>query len=1618
MVVGEIPASLAWAHPLVGEWFVRRFGSPTEPQEQGWPEILAGRTTLISAPTGSGKTLAAFLICIDRLVRKALAGELRDATEVLYISPLKALGNDIQKNLEVPLGEILQMAGQRGLLMPEIRTAVRSGDTLMKERRAMLKRPPHILVTTPESLYILLTANSSRAILSHVKTVIVDEIHAVADDKRGAHLALSLERLELLANHPTRIGLSATQKPIDEVAHFLTGGQRPAPAIVNIGHRRQFDLAVELPRSELGAVANNEMWGEIYDRIAELALEHRSTLVFVNTRRLAERVAMHLGERIGEELVAAHHGSLARKLRLVAERKLKNGEIRLLVATASLELGIDIGTVDLVCQINSPRSIAVALQRVGRAGHWRGAVSKGRLFATTRDDLLECAATVRAIRQGDLDVLHIPESPLDILAQQIVAMCSCEDWDEDELFDCVRRAYPYRGLKREEYERLLEMLSQGIAARRGRYGAYLFRDLVNRRLRARRGARLAAITSGGAIPETALFTVVARPEEVVVGTVDEDFAVESNAGDIMLLGNTSWRIHRVESNSGRLVVEDAHGAPPNVPFWRGEAPARTDELSWHVADLRERLSASTRNTAPLAVPMNRELVDERSHSTGAGQAFGSASGAPEKSVVIPTRGFSPSGGSCGSSQAASHRRRTADASTPRSPQLAPTASCKSPGERSAQDDTVLGFGAAPVPRACLRGIESSPEVKTAVAWLKEECGLDDSGAEQLIEYIVTGRAVLGEVPTQQTIIAERFFDEGGGMQLVIHAPFGARINKAWGLALRKRFCRSFNFELQAAATDNGLNIALAEQHSFPLSDVFHYLQPETVQEILEQAALASPIFATRWRWDANRSLALLRFQGGKKVPPQIQRIRSDDLLASVFPDVAACQENMVGDIQIPDHPLVEEVMKDVLTEAMDIDGLRRVLDGMRSGALRCLAVDTPVPSQFSHEILNANPYAFLDDAPLEERRARAVQMRRVLPEAVLNEIGKLDQEAITLVREEARPDVRDADELHDTLQTLVALPEEMPDADWQQAMAGWRQFVPKLLESWRVVRAEVALATKIPTQAKEAGVGHPVFRPLEVEQPFRAASSQPQKSEPALAGDISSSDEDQCRGLKPALQNTNAAGRGPEGPLYHYLVASERTKDFALIFPDAQFEIAPPDLPANCASRDDALRAMITGWMMHSGPTSARALGYWLGLSVSDVEKTLLRLEASGAILRGNFTGEVTTENVEWCERRLLARIHHLTVATLRKQVEPVTAAQFMRWLLRWQHVGPQSQLSGERGLLQVLRQLQGFEIPANAWEKQVLARRLNEYDPAALDQLCLTGAVGWGRLSPHPATLEVSSTATGSAGSSESRRRVVPTSVAPITFFVREESDWMQPHLSEQEQSCERVLSPAAQSVLEFLRRRGASFFADIVRGTDKLKAEIETALWELVAAGMVTADGFDNLRSLINPKRRIGPGSAKAPRPRHTTGRWSVLYPAEASDRNKVAEAICWMLLRRYGVVFREVLARESNLPKWRELLIAFRRLEARGEVRGGRFVSGFLGEQFALPEAVESLRAMRNVPADGELVTISAADPLNLVGIIVPGERVPAISGKYVSFRDGVAVEAEERISSQVHPLSATS
>ncbi len=865
-------------HPLVARWFTATFGAPTPAQSEGWTAIAGGRDTLIAAPTGSGKTLAAFLWAINELVTAAASGELRDETSVVYVSPLKALGNDIHKNLTVPLAAIRKLAeeevrsstGERSLKetpLPEIRMAVRSGDTPAAERNLMVRRPPHILITTPESLYILLTAERSRAFLANTRAVIVDEIHAVAGDKRGSHLALTLERLDALdGRRRQRIGLSATQKPIEDIARLLVGTSRLDAvgradcAIVDVGHRRDWDLSIHVPGQPLGPIASHEMWGEVYDQMASMVEEHRSTLVFVNTRRLVERVAHQLEARLGEGKVGAHHGSLSRKTRLAAEEGLKSGSLRVVVATASLELGIDVGHVDLVCHLGAPRALATLLQRIGRSGHWLGGIPKGVLFPLTRDELVQSAAAVMAARAGELDRVVMPAKPLDILAQQIVATAATGKVSEQSLWDMARRAYPYRDLTRKEFDEVIEMLSEGFATKRGRSSAHLHRDQVNGVVSGRRGARLAAITSGGAIPDTADYDVIAEPEEVFVGKVNEDFAVESMAGDVFLLGNTSWRIRRVES--GRVRVEDAKGAPSSVPFWLGEAPARTAELSRAVSDLRAGVAAR------------------------------------------------------------------------------------------------LGDPAA------------------ARAWLTEQALVDEAGAAQIVDYIAETVAVLGVVPTVDTVVAERFFDEAGGMQLVLHTPFGGRVNRAWGLTLRKRFCVNFDFELQATATDDGVVLSLGEQHSFPLDSVFAFLRPQTLRDTLVQAVLPSPIFGNRWRWNATRGLALLRRTGGRKVPAPILRMRSDDLLAAVFPDQVACQENRSGPIEPPDHPLVNETILNCLHEAMDLDGLIGIVEAMDRGEIRAVAVETPAPSPMSHEILNANPYAFLDDAPLEERRARAVSLRR------------------------------------------------------------------------------------------------------------------------------------------------------------------------------------------------------------------------------------------------------------------------------------------------------------------------------------------------------------------------------------------------------------------------------------------------------------------------------------------------------------------------------------------------------------------------------------------------------------------------------------------------------------------
>ena len=1481
-------------HPAVAGWFAGAFpAGPTPAQVAAWPAIAAGRHALVAAPTGSGKTLTAFMAAIDALVRQGLQPEgLPDETAVVYISPLKALSNDIRLNLETPLAGIRSELASLGLPDVAIRTAVRTGDTPQHERALSRRNPPHILVTTPESLYVLLGSESGRKMLATVRSVIVDEIHAVAASKRGSHLSLSLERLEQLsaATHGhrlLRIGLSATQKPIDEIARYLVGaaavgtgsqqGQRPGLAdceIVDIGYTRERDLALVVPPSPLSAVMSNEQWEQAYQQIAELVAAHRTTLVFVNTRRMAERAARHLAELLGHDAVAAHHGSLAREARLAAEQKLKRGELKVLVATASLELGLDIGDVDLVCQLGSPRSIAAFLQRAGRSGHAVGGTPKARLFAQTRDDLVECAALLDCVRRGELDALRIPRAPLDVLAQQIIAEVACRECGEDELFALVRRAWPYTKLSRESFDSIVRMLADGFTTRQGTRAGLLHRDAVNRRLRPRKGARLTALTSGGTIPDTADYTVILEPQAQNVGTVNEDFAVESLAGDVFQLGNTSYRIIRVEA--GRVRVEDAQGAAPSIPFWLGEAPGRSDELSQGVSRLRETI-----------------------------------------------------------------------------------------GRR-------------------LQGASAQPDIAAATAWLVDEVGLPPAAATQLADYLGRSAAAFGTLPTQQRIVLERFFDESGGTQLVIHSPYGSRLNRAWGLALRKRFCRKFNVELQAAATEDAIVLSLSTSHSFALADVARYLHSSSALHVLVQALLDAPLFTARWRWNATTALALPRFRGGRKVAPQLQRMRAEDLLASIFPDQVACAENLVGDRELPDHPLVAQTLDDCLHEAMDADGWLRLLQGIESGRVAVHACDLTAPSPLAAEAINARPYAFLDDAPLEERRTQAVQGRRYLDPQSSDDLGRLDADAIDAVRREAWPQPRDADEMHDALGAMGVM---------------------TIAEAGRGVAAQAAVA---------AGGGDD-------------AQSQPAVDAPPAGRwlewlrDLAREGRATCLSAKvyPRAAPASAALPGQEAPdgadaprtTLQLWVTTERLPQLQAVYPQATVEpavVVPGEYAAQAWSREDAILELVRARLSSLGPVTAALLAAPLGLPLREVEQALLALQQEGFILAGRFTPQaLQAGDEEWCERHLLARIHRYTLKRLRREIEPVEPRDFMRFLLDWQHLGADSQVSGPEALAAVLAQLEGFEAPAAAWEAELLPARVSDYSMSWLDDLCTAGRTIWTRLRPPAGAGDGAPSAGGTS-----------LKAAPLLLLPRRNlQPWVR--LAPAVDPAQGEVSARGRRVLAVLADHGASFFDELADGTHLLRTELEDALGELVSQGRVHCDSFAGVRSLLVPASRRALPAARRRRGMpmsgiQDAGRWALVKRAgdapgaaasptgDAAARAAAVEHAARILLRRYGVICWRLLDREPPwLPPWRELVRVYQRLEARGEIRGGRFIAGLSGEQFALPEAIATLRQVRRRSGAPRWTCVAATDPCNLLGSLLPGLKVPRVTGSRVVYRDGLPV-----------------
>jgi ATP-dependent helicase Lhr and Lhr-like helicase len=1367
-------------HPAIRVWFGRRFGDgPTEAQTGGWPAIAARRHTLVCAPTGSGKTLAGFLAAIDRLYRAHQAGEsIEGATQVVYLSPLKALAIDIHANLVEPLAEIAEVAGELGYGPAPITVGVRTGDSTSSERQMMLRRPPNLLVTTPESLYLYLTAERSRATLASVETVIVDEIHALVRDKRGSHLALTLERLAAVTDRPpVRIGLSATVRPVETAARLLVGAGEPLPAVVDSGHRRRLDISLELPDGELEAALSGDQFEEILDRIAAHVAHHRTTLVFVNTRKLSERVAHELGGRVGEDEVAAHHGSLSRERRQRVEHRLRAGELRALVATASLELGIDVGPVELVCQIGSPHNIATFLQRVGRANHQRLGVPRGILYPTTRDDLVESAALLAAIKRGRLDAVHPPVRPLDILAQQIVAETAArgeEGVSEDELFALMTRADPYSRLTRQEFDEVVELVSVGIPTGRGRRMAYLHRDRVGGRLRARRGARLAALTSGGAIPETGDYRVLMEPGDVFVGTVNEDFAIESMQGDVFLLGTHPWQV--VQVTNGLMRVRDAAGRHPTVPFWLGEAPGRSKELSEEVSRLRTEVSARL--------------------------------------------------------------------------------------DRSGRE--------------------------TAIGAVRRLSDVDAVAAALIVDYLSAARAALGGVlPTHDDVVFERFFDETGGMQLIIHAPLGARINRALGLGLRKKFCLTFDFELQAAASNDAVLLSLGPQHSFPLEDVPAFLRSHNVQDAVSQAVLRSPMFTARWRWDLNRSLAVLRHKGGRLNPFNLQRMEAADLMAAVFPSLAACQDNApAGPIEIPEHPLVRETLTDCLTEAMDIDGLKALVSRFEQQTVRVHFIDTVEPSVLAHEILGGAPFTYLDeDTEIGERRSRAVPLRRGLP-VEPRELGRLDRAAIERVRAEAIPDLRIPDELHDVLMSLVAA-HPRPE---------WREHFDRLVRQGRCLEVH----------------GAELIEPL--------------------------------------------------------WGTTERRPELEALYPGARFvpdhRLAPELRGAfEAADADDAAVTLVQGHLELTGPVTVAELSNATSLSPSSVTIALEALRAQGFAVSGRFEAD---RGEQWCARRLLTRIHAYTRERRRAAVRPVTQEEWQAFLESWRHTAPGSQRHGRAGVAEVIEQLQGYEWPAGEWER-LLAERVDSYRPEWLDELCLSGEVVWGRLS----LLEPAAEREAREGEPVWSRKT-PSRRTPITLMVRHDLAWLlQAHRGTATPA--EAPSGPGRDVLDALRSHGALFHSDLQMITDRLPTEIEEGLWDGVARGLITADGWGAIRSLLNARTRVAhrprSHSRRRSRGRHGTwrqtaveGRWTLLPGARpVEDPDELAEMIAWQLLQRWGVVFRDVYLGERLAVPWREILWALRRLEARGLIRCGRLVTGVTGEQFAEQTTVPLLRRRRARSSD---------------------------------------------------------
>ncbi|HJR42170.1 MAG TPA: DEAD/DEAH box helicase [Gemmatimonadaceae bacterium] len=1449
-------------HPLVRRWFTETLGAPSEPQRRGWPAIASGDDTLVLAPTGTGKTLAAFLWELNQLITEGLQGPLPNAVRILYVSPLKALNNDIYRNLERPLAELRARFEQAGKDFPEIRVAVRTGDTPSSARARMLRRAPHVLITTPESLHIMLTSERGRGMFSLVRAVIVDEIHAMAGSKRGVHLALSLERLDARCEtRPQRIGLSATQRPLEEIGRFLVGirdwglesgdstahaqpprpeSPVPSPQIIDCGLVKPMDLSVVSPVEDLGNVG-----GSVWPKVAELALQHirtaRTTLIFVNNRAQAEKIAARVNALAGEELARPYHGSLARERRYELERALKAGELPALVATSSLELGIDIGSVDLVLQLQSPKRVAAGLQRVGRAGHTLAAVSRGVFVPTFRDDLVETAALVAAMRDGDVEPTRVPQNALDVLAQVIVAMVSVDDWDVDELYALVRRAYPYHRLTKAAFDEVLAMLS-------GKYPADLAAELepritwdrVSGRLSGSRASRMLAVISGGTIPDRGLYTVHLA-DRTRLGELDEEFVHESRHGDVFQLGSATWRIAAIEHD--RVIVTPAPGAPARMPFWHGEYSARSAGLAGRIGEVR-RLAG--------AAPSNGDV-----------------------------------------------------------------------GRAGAMDRELAG---------------------------RYSC--DEASARSLREYIAEQRASTGIIPDEHTIVVEHFRDELGAVRIVIHSVFGGRVNAPWGMALAQRVRAELGgVDVQVQTSDDGIMLRLPDLGGSPPLHALAALSAEEAQQRVLEEVGTTPLFGARFRMNAARALLLPRQNPRRRMPLWLQRLKALDLLEVVR--------------QFPTFPILVETYREVMQDAFDLAGMQQVLRDIAAGRIAVRTVETVQPSPFAGGLQFGfvMDWLYADDTPRAEQRATWLSVDRALLDDVMGALEGDDETAKALAdvlaeRRGTAPGrrARSADELAHLLDragdlTIDELRERVAESsEWKHG-----DPVEELLASGRAIAVRFG-ATEGPLSR---------WRLILTESYPRYASA----------------------------LGTDAVARVRAGP-----ELAERSAS----------DVVPDVLRVAALEQSAARREILARYLMLAGPVTVSSVAARYGWDARWIEARFEEWQRASRLVRSRFGERVP--QAQWCASRVLDMARKRALAALRREIEAVDVAAYAGFLQRWQHLDPRDRMDGVPGLEAVLKQLHGVARPAAAWERDYLPARLNRYDPLWLPQLGASGKIVW-------------------AGGGRPDAVSGTVALSTVRFFPRGEGALWIPETDLADELGR--LSSAATSVHEVLSQGGASFAEDLQHATGLGLFALRDALRELVAAGLVTNDSVEALREVIrmrplpNRPRRDAPDPARwlpadftptpgrpvvqrrpnirrLPRWRRSEaehpssgweGRWSLVRApgtwGEAPAEEEHAEAIARQWLERYGVVTRDWWRRERPAVSWRAIYRELRRLEFRGEVRRGYFVRGLAGAQFALPDAVERLRAARDADEQAPFVVMAMSDPANPYALSLEGVELDALA-----------------------------